>query len=157
MPTNLYGPNDNFDLEKSHVLPALLRKFDEAKQKKAAEVVLWGTGKPRREFMYSDDMANACLFLMNNYDSSDIINIGAGRDYTIQEVAEIIKKIVGFKGKIVWDTSKPDGTAARLMDDSRLKNMGWTPSVELAEGLKLVYDWYKKNYKALHPKDLIQA
>jgi GDP-L-fucose synthase len=148
MPTNLYGPNDNFDLEESHVLPALLRKFDEAKQKEAGEVVLWGTGKPRREFMYSDDMANACLFLMNNYNSSDIINIGAGRDYAIKEVAEMLQEIVGFKGKIVWDTSKPDGTPARLMDNSRLKNMGWTPSIELAEGLKLAYDWYRNNFRS---------
>lgn len=140
MPTNLYGKNDNYDLEKSHVLPAMLRKFHEAKQNKVDEVVLWGTGSPMREFLNADDMAAACVFLMESYNEQGLINIGTGVDITIKELAQTIKKIVGYEGKIIWDTNRPDGTPRKLMDVSKLTNLGWKYSIELEEGIKQVYN-----------------
>ncbi|HZL79347.1 MAG TPA: GDP-L-fucose synthase, partial [Candidatus Limnocylindrales bacterium] len=129
MPTNLYGPNDNYDLQLSHVLPALIRKFHEAKTARAAEVVCWGTGSPLREFLYADDLADACVFLMQNYSEEQFINVGSGSEITIKNLAETIGKIIGFEGKIVWDTSKPDGTPRKLMDSSRLFALGWKPRI----------------------------
>ena len=145
MPTNLYGEGDNFDLENSHVLPAMIRKFDDAKKSNSKEVTLWGTGNPKREFLYVDDLANACLFLMNNYDSSEIINIGTGEDLSIIELANIVKEIIGYKGGIVWDSSKPDGTPRKLLDVSKIQALGWKHSVNLKEGIKRSYEWYKAN------------
>lgn len=145
MPTNLYGPNDNFDLETSHVLPAFIRKFHEAKIKNSKEVVAWGTGKPKREFLYVDDLADACVFLMNTYNNSEIINIGTGEDISIKELAKLIKEIVGFKGKIAWDKSKPDGTPRKLLDITRLHNLGWKHKIELRDGIKMTYEWYTKD------------
>lgn len=147
MPTNLYGPNDNFDPETSHVLPALIRKFHDAKEQGKSEVVLWGTGSPMREFLYVDDLASACVYLMDHYDGSEVINIGTGVDMTIKDLAELIKKEVGYTGNIVWDESKPDGTPRKLLDVSKLHNLGWEHSVELADGIKMVYQWYKSNIK----------
>jgi len=147
MPTNLYGPNDNFDLENSHVLPAMIRKFHEAKINKAKEVTLWGTGKPKREFLHVDDLADACVFLMNKYDSSELINIGTGVDVSIKQLAEMIKGIVGFKGKIVWDKTKPDGTPRKLLNVTKLHNLGWKHKVLLEKGIKESYIWYLKNQK----------
>jgi len=147
MPTNLYGPNDNFDLDSSHVMPALLRKFHEAKINNAKEVVMWGTGKPKREFLHVDDLAEACIFLMNTYSSSEIVNIGTGEDLSIRELAEIIKTVVGFKGKIINDTSKPDGTPRKLLDVSRLHEAGWKHKIELKEGVVDIYNWFLENYK----------
>lgn len=147
MPTNLYGPNDNFDPETSHVLPALIRKFHDAKEQGKSEVVLWGTGSPMREFLYVDDLASACVYLMDHYDGSEVINIGTGVDMTIKDLAELIKKEVGYMGNIVWDTTKPDGTPRKLLDVSKLHNLGWKHSTELAEGIKMVYQWYKSNIK----------
>ncbi|SFV30687.1 GDP-L-fucose synthase [Thermoflavifilum thermophilum] len=140
MPTNLYGIHDNFDLETSHVLPALLRKFHEAKIKGMPEVVVWGTGKPRREFLYVDDLADACVFLMNHPEEPDLINIGTGEDISIAELAELIRTIVGYKGRIVYDTSKPDGTPRKLLDVSRLHAMGWHHQTSLEEGIRRVYE-----------------
>jgi len=145
MPTNLYGENDNFDLENSHVLPALIRKFDDAKNNNAKEVGLWGTGNPKREFLYVDDLANVCVFLMNNYNDSEIINIGVGEDLSILELANMVKEIVGYEGEIVWDKSKPDGTLRKLLDISKIKSLGWKPNVSLEDGIKKTYDWYKEN------------
>ncbi len=145
MPTNLYGPNDNFDLETSHVMPALIRKFYEAKINNEPEVIVWGTGKPLREFMHVDDMANACVYLMENYDYSEIgefVNIGVGEDVTISELVELIREIVGFEGKIKYDTSKPDGTPRKLMDVSRLNKLGWKAKISLKEGIRETYEWY---------------
>jgi len=139
MPTNLYGPNDNYDLESSHVLPALIRKFHEAKTAGAATVTCWGSGAPRREFLYADDLARACLFLMDNYSDEQIINVGFGSDLSIRELAELVRRIVGFSGQIVWDTSRPDGTPRKLMDSSRLLSLGWKPAVELETGIRLAY------------------
>lgn len=149
MPTNLYGPNDNFDLNNSHVLPALMRKFHEAKEKGLKEVVVWGTGKARREFMHVDDLADACVFLMNKYNQSEIINIGLGSDQTIKESANIIERIVGFKGKIVWDTSKPDGTPKRRLDVKKIHALGWKHKVNLEDGLKSTYEWFRKNLNSI--------
>lgn len=143
MPTNLYGPNDNFDLETSHVLPALIRKFHEAKAENRSYVVLWGTGKVSREFLYVDDLADAAVYLMNTYDSSGIVNIGAGEDLTIQELANIIKEVVGYKGEIVYDTSKPDGTPRKFLDTSKLNSLGWKAKTSLKQGIELTYDWWK--------------
>jgi GDP-L-fucose synthase len=148
MPTNLYGPNDNFDLESSHVIPALLRKFHDAKVGNEDKVVIWGTGKQRREFLYVDDLADVCVFLMNNYDDSEIVNIGTGEDIKIIELAKLIKKIVGFEGKIENDLSKPDGTPRKLLDISRLRSLGWQNKTTLDEGLRCTYNWFKKNYCA---------
>ena len=146
MPTNLYGPNDNFDLNNSHVLPALIRKFYEAKINNLEKVVLWGTGAPRREFLYVDDLADACVFLMNNYNESEIINIGIGADISIKELAEMIKKTVSFEGRIEWDSSKPDGTPARMLDNSRLQSLGWKHQINFEDGLKTAYKWFIDNY-----------
>ncbi len=140
MPTNMYGPRDNFDLESSHVIPALLRKFHEGKVHGAPHVTCWGTGAPRREFLYSEDLARACVFLRENYSEEQFINVGSGGDMTIQELAELIRSVIGFKGEIVWDASKPDGTPRKLMDSSRLLAMGWTPQVDLREGLCRTYE-----------------
>lgn len=146
MPTNLYGPYDNFDLENSHVLPAMIRKFHEAKVKRKKEVVLWGTGNVFREFLYVDDMAQACVFLMNHYDGPEIINIGSGKDLTIKELAKKIRTIVGFRGRIVWDRLKPDGTPRKLLDNSKLTKIGWRPKISLEEGIKKEYEWFLENY-----------
>jgi len=139
MPTNLYGPNDNYDLQNSHVLPALLRKFHTAKKTNAPEVLMWGTGKPRREFLHVNDMADACVFLMLNHDTNEIINIGTGEDIAIIELAQLIKKIVGYQGKIVHDLDKPDGTPRKLLDVSRLHALGWKHKISLEEGISMVY------------------
>lgn len=145
MPTNLYGINDNFDLKTSHVLPALIRKFHEARIKGGAEVEVWGTGMPRREFLHVDDLADACLFLMNNYDESDIVNIGTGTDLTIKELAEMTARITGFEGNIRFDTSKPDGTLVKLLDVSRLRGLGWEAKIPLEQGIRSTYQWYLEN------------
>ncbi len=145
MPTNLYGPNDNFDLENSHVLPAMLRKLHEAKKNQAKEVIMWGSGKPKREFLYIDDLANACIFLMNKYDGSETINIGTGEDCSIKELAELAKKTVGFAGKLVWDKSKPDGTPRKWLDVSKLHTLGWKHKVPLEKGIKMSYAWFKES------------
>jgi GDP-L-fucose synthase len=142
MPTNLYGPGDNFDLQSSHVAPAMIRKFHEAKIAGAAEVVLWGTGTPRREFLHVDDLADAALFAMLNYDSAQILNAGTGEDLTIAELAETIRSITGFEGQIAWDRSKPDGTPRKLLDVSRLAALGWKARTPLREGLEAAYRWY---------------
>jgi GDP-L-fucose synthase len=142
MPTNLYGANDNYDLNNSHVLPALLRKFHEAKQKEHKEVIVWGTGTPRREFLHVDDLADACYFLMQNYNEEGLVNIGVGKDISIKELAEMIKEIVGYKGTLVFDTSKPDGTPRKLMDVSKLTNLGWTAETPLKKGIEKVYIEY---------------
>lgn len=143
MPTNLYGPNDNYDLEKSHVLPALLRKFITAKRNGVATVTLWGTGSPMREFLYVDDLANACFYLMNNYNEKGLVNVGCGYDVTIKQLADIVKQTVGFSGEIIWDTTKPDGTPRKLMDVSKLEALGWTASTTLEQGIAMVYDEIK--------------
>ena len=143
MPTNLYGPNDNFDLQNSHVLPALIRKFVEARNAQSPSVTLWGTGKAKREFLYADDMANACVFLMEQYNGSDIINIGTGTDVSILELAQLIGASVGYQGKIVFDTSKPDGTPRKLLDVGKINALGWKAKVPLAEGVKKTIEWYE--------------
>ncbi len=145
MPTNLYGINDNFDLENAHVLPSLLRKFHEAKLENKPIVEVWGTGSPMREFLYVDDLASAVVFLMNNYDGSEIVNIGTGEDCTIKELAEMIKEVVGYEGQIYWNTSKPDGTPRKLLDVSRLAKLGWKYKTDFKTGLKKTYEWYKIN------------
>ena len=142
MPTNLYGPGDNFDLENSHVLPALMRKFHEAKQARAEAVTVWGTGSPRREFLHVDDLADACVYLMQNYSSAEIVNVGWGKDISIAELAEMIRDIVGFAGETRFDESKPDGTPRKLLDTSRLTKLGWRPSIPLEDGIASTYDWY---------------
>lgn len=140
MPTNMYGPNDNYDLQASHVLPALIRKFHEAKVANAPTVTCWGTGKPLRELLYADDLARACIFLMQNYSEEQFINVGYGSDISIKDLAETVRRLVGFKGEIVWDTSKPDGTPRKLMDSSRLFALGWRPKVDLETGIRLAYE-----------------
>ena len=142
MPTNMYGPNDNYDLQTSHVLPALIRKFHEARESGAPTVTCWGTGQPLREFLYADDLARACLFLMNHYSEEQFINIGYGSDISIKELAELVGRIVGYEGKIVWDTDKPDGTPRKLMDSSRLFALGWKPQVDLENGIRMAYEDY---------------
>jgi GDP-L-fucose synthase len=142
MPTNLYGINDNFDLKTSHVLPALIRKFHEAKLNNDKQVVMWGTGEPMREFLYVDDLADACVYLMNNYSDEPHLNIGTGEDVKIKELANIIKKVVGYQGEIVHDLSKPDGTPRKLLDVSNLHATGWKHKVDLETGIQQVYDWY---------------
>jgi GDP-L-fucose synthase len=146
MPTNLYGPNDNFDLETSHVLPALIRKFHEAKVNDKDEVVIWGSGKPRREFLHVYDLADALLFLMNNYNGDQFVNVGVGKDISILELSELIKDIVGFEGEIVNDLSKPDGTPRKLLDVTRLNELGWEAQISLEEGIKDTYQWFKEDY-----------
>ncbi|MCL5289520.1 MAG: GDP-L-fucose synthase [Firmicutes bacterium] len=142
MPTNLYGPNDNYDLDTSHVLPALIRKFHEAKVKGDPLVTVWGTGSPRREFLHVDDLADACLFLMENYEGNDLVNIGTGEDLKISELAAIVRDIVGYRGDIRYDSSKPDGTPRKLLDVTRIRNLGWRSKIGLAEGIAGSYDWY---------------
>jgi GDP-L-fucose synthase len=145
MPTNMYGPNDNFDLNKSHVLPALIRKMHMAKAQNAPTVTLWGTGTPRREFLHSNDLAEACVYLMENYDSPEIINVGTGEDVTIRELAEIIREVVGFQGHLEFDTSKPDGTPRKLMDVTKLHGLGWHHKIELTDGIASVYQTVDKS------------
>jgi GDP-L-fucose synthase len=164
MPTNLYGPNDNFDLEKSHVLPALIRKIHEAKINKCDSVEVWGSGRPKREFMYSEDMADACIFIMEKIDFKDIlkslnlintdmeikntqINIGTGKDISIKELAELIKNIVGFRGELIFNIDKPDGSLEKSTNVSKLHNLGWKHKIELENGIKNIYEWYKNEYK----------
>lgn len=144
MPTNLYGTNDNYDLVNSHVLPAMIRKFHEAKGKDASEMTLWGTGSPMREFLHADDLAEACLFLMENYHESELVNIGTGEDVTIENLAALVKQIIGFQGEIIWDTSKPDGTPRKLMDVSKLHGLGWHHKIALEDGIKLAYQDFLK-------------
>lgn len=148
MPTNLYGPGDNFDLENSHVLPALLRKFHEAKMSGAKTVPVWGSGEPRREFLHVDDLADACVFLMQNYSNADIVNVGWGKDISIGELANLIKTETGFDGDIEFDTSKPDGTPRKLLDTTRLSGLGWQPSIELSDGIRSTYAWYRQEQAA---------
>jgi len=146
MPTNLYGAGDNYDLNNSHVLPALIRKMHEAKLSDSAEVVVWGSGTPKREFLYADDLAEACIYLMENYNEKELINIGTGEDLSIGDLARTVQKIVGFEGSIVFDSSKPDGTPRKLMDVSKLHSFGWKHNIELEEGIKLAYaDFLKSN------------
>lgn len=145
MPTNLYGPGDNFDLQKSHVLPAMLRKFHEAKLAGDAAVVLWGSGTPMREFLHVEDLADAAVFLANTYDSSEIVNVGTGTDQSIRELAELIQSIVGHRGPIEWDRTKPDGTPRKLLDVSRLSSLGWRAQISLREGIASTYQWYLAN------------
>ena len=145
MPTNLYGPNDNYDLNNSHVLPALIRKFHEAKKKGEPSVVLWGTGKPRREFLHADDLADACYFLMQQYNEPGFVNIGTGEDLEIGELALLIKKIVGYEGEVAHDLSKPDGTPRKLMDVDKLHKLGWKASISLEEGIRKVYEDFKRD------------
>lgn len=148
MPTNLYGPGDNFDLASSHVLPALLRKVHEAKKAGAGEVVVWGTGSPRREFLHVEDLASACRFLLENYDSPEVVNVGFGDDVTIRELAELICDVVGFQGQLVFDSTKPDGTPRKLLDSSRLATLGWKPRIGLREGIAQTYRWYVEHNAA---------
>lgn len=152
MPTNLYGPNDNFDPETSHVIPALIRKFHEAKERGMKQVVIWGSGEPRREFLQVDDLADACIFLMNNYNSSEIINIGSGDELSIKQLAELIKKIVGYQGRIVWDKTKPDGPNRKFLDPQRLKEMGWRRKIGLNKGLIDYYEYYRQRAADNHNK-----
>tara|TARA_R110000868_G_scaffold107263_4_gene293402 strand:+ start:18653 stop:19618 length:966 start_codon:yes stop_codon:yes gene_type:complete len=144
MPTNVYGPGDNFDLESSHVLPALIRRFHEAKLANAAEVTVWGSGTPMREFIHCDELAEACVFLMNTYSDEGIVNVGTGIDVTIRELAETVKDAVGFEGRLEWDTSKPDGTPRKLMDVSKLAALGWSSSLPLKQGIASTYDWFNE-------------
>jgi len=145
MPTNLYGPNDNFDLLSSHALPALLRKAHEAKKSGTREMLVWGSGNPRREFLHVDDLAAACLFLLEKYDSPEIINVGCGEDISIRELAELICEIVGFEGELVWDATKPDGTPRKLLDVSKLHALGWRHTIALREGIARTYGWFLQN------------
>lgn len=144
MPTNLYGPGDNFDLQNSHVLPALIRKFHEAKLRGEPEVVVWGSGTPRREFMHADDLAAACVFLMERYDSEELVNVGWGEDVSIAELARLIGDIVGYSGRLRFDTSKPDGTPRKLLDTTRLRALGWAPKIQLSEGVAATYRWLRE-------------
>jgi len=149
MPTNLYGPNDNFSATTSHVLPALIRRYDEAARSNAPSVTNWGSGTPRREFLHADDMAEACLFLLEHYDGPEQINVGTGSDVTIREVAEIIADVVGFEGETEWDTSKPDGTPQKLLDVSKLSGLGWKAKISLRDGLDRTVTWYRSHASAL--------
>ena len=149
MPTNLYGPNDNYDLKNSHVLPAMIRKFHEAKESKNESVTLWGTGSPMREFLHADDLAEACAYLMENYSELQFINVGTGIDITIKELAETVSEIVGFEGRLVWDTTKPDGTPRKLMDISKLHEQGWKHTIDLQEGISLTYQDFLKHHETL--------
>jgi GDP-L-fucose synthase len=146
MPTNLYGPNDNFDLETSHVLAALLRKAHEAKVHNDRKLIVWGTGKPLREFLHVDDLAAACLLLLEKYDSPEIINVGCGEDISIRGLAEFICEVVGFDGQLAWDTTKPDGTPRKLLDVSKIRALGWKPAITLRDGIKGTYDWFVANF-----------
>src|SRR5437773_5113033 len=145
MPTNLYGPNDNFDLETSHVLAALIRKAHEARMRNDQRLIVWGTGKPRREFLHVDDLASACLLLLEKYDSPDIVNVGYGEDISIRELAELICEVLGFDGELAWDSSKPDGTPRKLLDLSKLRALGWKPAISLRDGIARTYQWFRAN------------
>ena len=147
MPTNIYGPNDKFELETAHALPAFIAKFHKAKKENAPGVTMWGTGSAMREWLYVDDLADACLFLMSNYDSSEIINIGTGKDISIKDLAYLIKEVTGFKGEIMWDSTKPDGTPRKLLNVSKLHTLGWRHKINLDTGIKKTYEWYMKNYE----------
>ncbi|HII4402473.1 TPA: GDP-L-fucose synthase [Clostridium perfringens] len=147
MPTNLYGPNDNFDLKNSHVLPALIRKFHEAKVNNSEVVEVWGTGKPLREFLYVDDMADACVFLMENYDGEQHVNIGTGVEVSIRELAETVKEVVGFEGELVFNTDMPDGTPRKLTTVDKLNGLGWKHKIDLNNGIRMAYEWFLENYK----------
>jgi GDP-L-fucose synthase len=145
MPTNLYGPGDNFDLQNSHVLPALIRRFHEAQVRNDAALTVWGTGTPRREFLHVDDLADAVIYLLKTYEDEAIVNIGWGQDVTIRELAEMIAAVSGFRGRLLYDSSKPDGTPRKLLDTSRLTSLGWTPKILLKEGIERTYAWFKEN------------
>jgi GDP-L-fucose synthase len=145
MPTNMYGPGDNFDQENSHVLPALIRRFHDAKTSGSSSVSLWGTGSPKREFLHADDLGRACLFLLENYDDDVAINVGVGQDISIKELAELIRTTVGYQGDVAWDSSKPDGTPRKLLDVSRITNLGWKPEISLEDGIRSTYSWYLDN------------
>ena len=149
MPTNLYGPNDNFDPESSHVLPAMIRKFDDAVRNGDDKVVLWGSGAPKREFLHVDDLAGACVYLLEGYSGTAFLNIGSGREVTIRKLAGIVKKITGFSGEIVWDSAKPDGTPRKLLDVSRITALGWKPAIDLESGIESTYRWYLANRSRL--------
>ncbi|WNR43515.1 GDP-L-fucose synthase [Paenibacillus roseipurpureus] len=149
MPTNLYGPNDNFDLESSHVMPALMRKIYEAKVNQSPQVEIWGTGTPKREFLHADDLAKACLFLMNNYESNDIINVGVGEDISIKELAETIQRVVGYDGELLFNTTKPDGTPRKLVDVTKISNLGWKAEIELEAGIRSAYQWFIEHHVAV--------
>lgn len=151
MPTNLYGPGDRFDLENSHVLPALIRRFHEARESGAEAVTLWGTGAARREFLHVDDMARACLLLMERYDSSEIINIGCGADLTIADLADLVRRVVGYEGEIRYDRSRPDGTPRKLLDITRLRALGWAPSIPLEQGIRETYEWFRAHVVSTVP------
>ena len=144
MPTNLYGPGDNFDLQSSHVLPALIRKFDDARRENREEVTVWGTGTPRREFLHVDDLAHAAVFLMQNHDNAGIINVGTGEDIAIADLAHLVARVVGYAGRVVFDTTKPDGTPRKLLDTSRLQAAGWRHRIGLEEGIRATYQWFKE-------------
>jgi GDP-L-fucose synthase len=150
MPTNLYGPHDNFDLQTSHVLPAMIRRFHEAKASGAGGVVVWGTGIPRREFLHVDDLARACLFLLENYDAPEPINVGVGEDVAIRELAQIVARVVGYDGAVNWDASKPDGTPRKLLDVSKLASLGWKPQITLEDGIAATYRWFLEHEAAGH-------
>ena len=152
MPTNLYGINDNFNLEESHVLPALIRKFHDAKVNNVGSVELWGTGSPRREFLFVDDLAEALIFLMNNYNNPKHINVGVGKDISIEELASIIKQVVGFKGRILWNITYPDGTPRKLLDVSKINDLGWSAKTSLEEGIQKTYKWFVENYNSISIK-----
>jgi GDP-L-fucose synthase len=145
MPTNIYGPGDNFDLASSHVIPGLIRRFHEGKVGGAKTVSLWGSGTPRREFLHTDDLASACLFLLENYDDEVAINVGLGEDIAIKDLAELVQRLVGFEGEIFWDSGKPDGTPRKLLDVSRMTDLGWKPKIDLEEGIRSTYEWFKLN------------
>lgn len=149
LPTNLYGPYDNFDTTTSHVIPALLRRFHEADQNRDSTVNVWGSGRPRREFMHVDDAADACVFIMENYNENQVLNVGTGNDISIAELVEMIREIVGYNGKVVWDTSKPDGVLQKRLDTTRLESLGWSPSKSLDQGLQETYRWFRTESKAL--------
>jgi len=149
MPTNMYGPGDNFDLENSHVVPALIRKFHDAKTRGESEVTLWGSGSPLREFLHSDDLASACLFLLENYDDEIAINVGTGSDISIKELSELIRGIVGFDGAVEWDSTKPDGSPRKLLDVSRISSLGWKAKIGLEVGLRSTYKWFLENSSKL--------
>ncbi len=146
MPTNMYGPHDNYDIHTSHVLPGMINKFHQAKLQNHPTVTLWGTGSPRREFLHSDDFARACLFLLENYESPEIINVGTGQEVTIAELAGIIRVVTDFKGEILWDTTHPDGTPRKLLDSSKIQGLGWQPSIPLREGTRSAYSWFLENH-----------
>lgn len=146
MPTNMYGPGDNFDLENSHVLPALIRKFHDAKTQGMPSVTLWGTGSPKREFLHSDDLGRACVYLLENYDDEIAINVGVGEDIAIKDLAELMRRVVGFGGDIVWDSTKPDGTPRKFLDSSRIETLGWKAQISLEDGIRQTYEWFRRHH-----------